>query len=116
LQTSIALADGNGSPAATFHTSIQRQSKTVSDSKDPFLALEEKLSRTLDLFRKTQADKRALEQNCERLRAESKERAKLMDALEKEIITLRREREDVKTRVEKLLEQIDGLTSSDSES
>jgi hypothetical protein len=35
--------------------------------------------------------------------------------MEKELIALRREREDVRIRVEKLLERIDVLTSPESE-
>ena len=34
--------------------------------------------------------------------------------MERELIALRREREDVRARVEKLLERIDVLTSSES--
>jgi chromosome segregation ATPase len=87
----------------------------VSESNDHFQKLEERLLRAIELFRRTQAEKRALEQDLERLKVDSKERAKLLDTLERELVTLRREREDVRARIEKLLHQIDVLTSPDSE-
>jgi FtsZ-binding cell division protein ZapB len=88
----------------------------VADPNDQFERLEEKLLRAIDLFKRTQAEKRALEQEIEKLKAESKERVHAAAALERELIALRREREDVRSRVEKLLERIDVLTSPDSES
>ena len=104
----------------------------MTDPKDQFERLEEKLLRAIDLFKRTQAQNRALEQEIEKLKtdskdraleqeieklkAESKERAHAAAALERELIALRREREDVRSRVEKLVERIDALTSPDSES
>jgi FtsZ-binding cell division protein ZapB len=89
---------------------------TVSDPNEQFERLEEKLLKAIELFKRTQAEKRALETEVEKLRAETKERSHGVSALERELIALRREREDVRSRVEKLLAQIDELTSSDSES
>jgi chromosome segregation ATPase len=88
---------------------------SVSESGDNFQKLEEKLLRALGLFKQTQAEKRALEQDVEKLKIDSKERVKLLDTLERELVTLRREREEVRVRIEKLLHQIDVLTSPDSE-
>jgi chromosome segregation ATPase len=86
----------------------------VSESNDHFQKLEERLLRAIELFKRTQSEKRALEQDLEKLKIDSKERAKLLDTLERELVTLRREREDVRARIEKLLHQIDVLTSPDS--
>jgi len=87
----------------------------VTDSNDHFQKLEEKLLRAVELFKQTHAEKRALARDLEKLRMDSKERAKLIDKLERELLALRREREDVRARIEKLLRQIDVLTSPDSE-
>jgi chromosome segregation ATPase len=87
----------------------------VLDSIDHFQKLEEKLLKAIQLFKRTQAEKRALEQDLDKLRMEAKERTKLMDTLEQELRALRREREEVRVRIEKLLERIDVLTGSDSE-
>jgi hypothetical protein len=45
---------------------------------------------------------------------ESKERAKVIEAHERELVALRREREEVRVRIEKLLQRIDALTGSES--
>ena len=82
---------------------------------DQFERLEEKLVKAIELFKRTQADKRALEHDLAELRRDNKDRDQAFSALERELIALRREREDVRARVEKLLERIDGLTSSESE-
>jgi FtsZ-binding cell division protein ZapB len=82
----------------------------VADSHDQFGRLEEKLLRAIELFKRTQAEKRALELEVEKLKAESKERAQGSSALERELIALRREREEVRSRIEKLVERIDALT------
>ena len=88
----------------------------MTDPNEQFERLEEKLLRAIELFKRTQTEKRALEQEVEKLKAETKERAQSLSAMERELIALRREREDVRARVEKLLERIDVLTSPDSES
>lgn len=85
------------------------------DSNDHFQKLEEKLLKAIELFKRTQSDKRALEQDLGKLKIDSKERAKTINALEAELVALRRDREEVRARLEKLLHRIDGLTSSDSE-
>jgi FtsZ-binding cell division protein ZapB len=87
----------------------------VTDPNDQFARLEEKLLRAIEIFKRTQMEKRALEQNVEKLKVESKERAQTMNAMERELIALRREREDVRSRVEKLLERIDLLTSPEEQ-
>ena len=100
-------------PLELFAERLQRG--RVSDSIDHFQKLEEKLWKAIELFKRTQAEKRALQQDIEKLRTDSKERAKLIDGLERELLALRREREDVRARIEKLLSQIDALTGPDSE-
>ena len=87
----------------------------MTDPNDQFARLEEKLLRAIEIFKRTQMEKRALEQNVEKLKVESKERAQTMNAMERELIALRREREDVRSRVEKLLERIDLLTSPEEQ-
>lgn len=86
----------------------------MTDSNDQFERLEGKLLKAIDLFKRTQTEKRALEQEIEQLKMATKERAQAVSAMERELIALRRDREDVRSRVEKLLARIDVLTSSDS--
>lgn len=77
------------------------------------LKLEERLRKAVEVFKKLHADRRALEQEVEKLQAEFKERAKRWDAQERDLQTLRREREDVRSRIEKLLAQIHLLTKGE---
>jgi uncharacterized coiled-coil DUF342 family protein len=86
----------------------------VTDFYDSFQALEEKLLRAVEIFKRSQEEKRALRKEIDELRADSKERAKRLEALEREVQTLRRERDDVRARVEKILQQIDVLTKTDA--
>jgi FtsZ-binding cell division protein ZapB len=81
------------------------------DSNDHFERLEEKLTKAVEVFKQTHAEKRALQQEVERLRAELKERPKRLDALEHDLQVLRRERDEVRERVEKLIGQIETLTN-----
>ncbi len=83
------------------------------DPNDQFRKLEEKLLKAVELFKQTQADRRALEHELEKLRAEYRERARRWDVQERDLQTLRRERDDVRSRIEKLIEQIDTLTKPD---
>jgi chromosome segregation ATPase len=87
----------------------------MTDTNNQFERLEEKLLKAIELFKRTQTEKRALEQEIEKLKAEIKERAQGNGAMERELIAFRKEREDVRSRVEKLLERIDVLTTPDSE-
>ena len=77
---------------------------------DQFERLEEKLLKAIELFKRTQEEKRALEQEVEKLRGETREHAQGVSAMERELIALRREREEVRSRVEKLLDRFDALT------
>ncbi len=86
----------------------------MTDWEDNFRKLEERLSKVVSLFQRNLAERRALLEEVEKLRTEVKERVKRCDGLERDLQALRREREDVKGRIEKLLQQIDMLTKSDS--
>jgi FtsZ-binding cell division protein ZapB len=86
----------------------------MSDPAEAFAKLEEKIVRAAQIFKRAQVEKRELEQQLERLKSGSKERFRRSDAQERELVALRREREEIRSRIEKLLAQIDALTKSDS--
>lgn len=86
----------------------------MADANDSFRKLEEKLCRAVEVFKQTQAERRALEQELERVRADLRERAKRLETQERELLALRREREEVRSRVEKIVEQIEILTKPES--
>jgi len=79
-----------------------------------FEQLEKKLRKAVEVFKQAQAEKRAVERELERSKADSKLGSKGSAGLEKELQALRREREEVRSRVEKLVEQIELLTKPDS--
>jgi len=85
------------------------------DPNDHFAKLENKLGKLIDVFKRTREEKRALEAALEKLRKGSKGDSGRVDELERELVALRREREEVRARIEKLVERLDALTSSDSE-
>lgn len=86
----------------------------MTETNNQLERLEEKMLKAIELFKRTQAEKHALEQENQKLKAEVKEHAQGNSTLDRELITLRKEREDVRSRVEKLLERIDLLTTSDT--
>ena len=79
-----------------------------------FEQLEKKLRKAVEVFKQAQAEKRAIERELERSKADSKLGSKGSAALEKELQALRREREEVRSRIGKLVEQIELLTKPDS--
>ena len=84
------------------------------ETEDQLQKLEERLLKAFELFKQAQAEKLALRQDLEKLRAESRERAEVIVAHERELVAFRREREEVRIRVEKLLQRIDVLTPPES--
>jgi chromosome segregation ATPase len=86
----------------------------VSNPNDAFQKLEEKVLRIAEILKRSQEEKRALQQELDKYKSGSKEESKRVSALEKEVEALREERDDVRARVEKILQQIDVLTSPES--
>ena len=84
------------------------------DLNESFKQLEEKLSKATEVFKRAVAEKQDLEKALESLKQDTGDSRKHLEALQNEIKVLRREREEVRTRVEKLLSQIDQLTGSNS--
>ncbi|MCL5005995.1 MAG: hypothetical protein M1404_05630 [Acidobacteria bacterium] len=82
------------------------------DLNESFQRLEEKISRAGEAFKRAVAEKRDLEHALEKLKEGSSENERRFEALQHEVQLLRREREEVRVRIEKLLEQIEQLTGS----
>lgn len=83
-------------------------------SPDEFHALEEKVYKTIELL-KSARDARALaERDVIRLREQLEEREEEVETLREQMVGLRREREDVRSRVEKMLKQLDAMDAEAS--
>ncbi len=77
---------------------------------EDFQALEEKVYRTIELYKAAREARAAAERDAQRLREQIEEREEEIDTLRKEMISLRKEREEVRARVEKMLRQIDAIS------
>ena len=86
----------------------------VETSADEFQALEEKIRRAVELLKSEREARAGAERDAARARQQMRERQEEMDSMRAELVTLRREREEVRTRVEKMLRQIDALTEPGS--
>ena len=79
-------------------------------SADDFHSLEEKVYRTIELLKAAREAKAAAERDVLRLREQLETSEEETEALRAEVTGQRKEREDVKVRVEKVLRQIDEIT------
>jgi chromosome segregation ATPase len=83
------------------------------DSTEQFRKLEEKLLKAAEAFKQSRTENLELQTEIERLRADFKERAKRWETQDRDLAALRREREEVREHIEKLIEQIDVLTKAE---
>lgn len=83
-------------------------------SSDDFHSLEEKVYRTIELLKAARDAKAVAERDASRLREQLELREEEIESLRGEMIGLRKEREEVRGRVEKMLRQIDELTAEES--
>jgi predicted nucleic acid-binding Zn-ribbon protein len=83
---------------------------------DDFQALEEKVYRTIELYKSARDARSAAERDSQRLREQLEEREEEVETMRKEMIQLRKEREEIRSRVEKMLQQIDSLSTEQAAS
>jgi TolA-binding protein len=81
-----------------------------------FQALENKVLRTIELLKTAREAQANAQRDATRLREQLGEREEEVETMRSELIALRKEREEVRTRVEKMLTQIDSLTADESAS
>jgi len=83
---------------------------------DDFQALEEKVYRTIDLYKSAREARATAERDAKRLREQLEEREEEVESLRREMVALRKEREEIRARVEKMLAQIDNMTQESAAS
>jgi len=76
---------------------------------DDFQALEEKVYRTIELYKAAREAKAAAERETQKLRQQLEAREEEFDNLRREIIQLRKDREEIRARVEKMLRQVESV-------
>lgn len=79
---------------------------------DDFQALEDKIYRTIELYKAARAAQSAAERDAHRVREQLEEREEQLVTLRRETVQLRKEREEIRGRVEKMLSQIDSLAEA----
>ena len=82
------------------------------EKRDEFGQLEAKIIELIERWKKAEAARRGAGKEMERLRGELRQRLEEIQHLERELTLLRREREDARARVEKLIGQMDALSRS----
>jgi chromosome segregation ATPase len=83
---------------------------------DDFQALEDKIYRTIELYKSAQEARSTAERDARRLREQLEEREEEVESLRREAVGLRKEREDIRARIEKMLTQIDDITQEQAAS
>jgi chromosome segregation ATPase len=81
----------------------------LAPSTADFKSLEEKILRTIELLKSAREAKAVAERDVTRLREQLNEREEEFESMRQELVALRREREEVRTRVEKMLGHIESL-------
>jgi predicted nucleic acid-binding Zn-ribbon protein len=80
-------------------------------SPEDFPALEAKIYKAIELLKAAKAGKAAAERDLQRLRTQLEEREEEVDTLRSEVVSLRKDREEIRGRVEKMIKQIDALVA-----
>ena len=76
---------------------------------DDFQALEDKVYRTIELYKSAREARAIAERDAQRLREQLEEREEEVESMRREMVGLRKEREEIRGRVEKMLAQIDRI-------
>jgi hypothetical protein len=76
---------------------------------DDFQMLEEKIYRTIELYKAAREAQTAAEHDAQRVRQQLEERDEQLVVLRREAVQLRKEREEIRGRVEKMLQQIESI-------
>jgi chromosome segregation ATPase len=83
---------------------------------EDFEALEEKVYRTIELYKAAKEARATAERDAKRLREQLEQREEENETMRRELIQLRKDREDIRGRVEKMLSQMDRLTQEQAAS
>jgi len=79
---------------------------------DDFQALEEKIYRTIEMYKAARQAQASAERDVQRLRQQLEDREEELVRLRRESVQLKKEREDIRGRVEKMLAQIETLAEA----
>jgi len=83
---------------------------------DDFQSLEQKVYRTIEMYKAAREARSVAERDVHRLREQLEEREEEVENLRREMVQLRREREEIRSRVEKMLQQIETIAEEQAAS
>jgi hypothetical protein len=76
---------------------------------EDFQALEEKVYRTIELYKAAKEARTVAERDVKRIREQLEEREEENESMRRELVKLRKEREEIRGRVEKMLTQMESV-------
>jgi predicted RNase H-like nuclease (RuvC/YqgF family) len=79
---------------------------------DDFEVLEEKVYRTIEMYKSARQAQTAAERDAQRFRQQVSERDEEIANLRRETVQLKKEREEIRGRVEKMLAQIESVAEA----
>lgn len=79
---------------------------------DDFGALEEKVYRTIELYKAARQAQLTAERDTQRLRQQLQDRDEELTTLRRDVVQLKKEREEIRGRVEKMLAQIESIAEA----
>jgi chromosome segregation ATPase len=79
---------------------------------DDFQALEEKIYRTIEMYKSARQAQVVAERDAHRLRQQMQDREEELVRLRREAVQLKKEREEIRGRVEKMLQQIESIAEA----
>jgi chromosome segregation ATPase len=79
---------------------------------DDFQALEDKIYRTIEMYKAARQAQAVAERDAQRVRQQMQDREEELVKLRRETVQLKKEREDIRGRVEKMLQQIESLAEA----
>jgi septation ring formation regulator EzrA len=83
---------------------------------EDFQSLEEKVYRTIELYKAAKEARATAERDVQRLREQLEQREEANDAMRKELVQLRKDREDIRGRVERMLSQMETVAQEQAAS
>jgi chromosome segregation ATPase len=79
---------------------------------DDFQTLEEKIYRTIEMYKAARQAQATAERDVQRLREQMEDREEELVRLRRESVQLKKEREEIRGRVEKMLQQIETIAEA----
>jgi peptidoglycan hydrolase CwlO-like protein len=79
---------------------------------DDFQMLEEKVYRTIEMYKSARQAQAAAQHDVQRLRQQVEDRDEELATLRREAVQLKKEREEIRARVEKMLERIESIAEA----